>query len=419
MSWIDIAIIGAVVLVGLIGLLKGVKKSALSLGAFVISFLVAFFLANVVAEALLGVDVIKGFVLGNGQEGGWSLASWIYNGRGGMQMDGESFLFLNFFKPMDDIVNSVTTAAPPEMGFAMYGAYVLFSAIIGVGLFIVARFLLIIPIAIIKSFLGGKGGVLGRLFGFLLGCVRGALWALAIMVVFTSVGGYTFASGINSVQAEFEHNAVICNRFYSAAYSIRNKLFLPNADTYGRVVELVYKTEPDDTENEKLTGNRLKLYIDISNLGYDGTPWTIDQNQCRSFNAEVGAERAGAEFQSVGFDAATNAILEYNKSVAAKIDNIEITISDDTLGTLCGLTNGDGNTLTAKTDALWAALRAYANSYTDPTEDDTDKKNSTLSTNYDNAVAALNELKAMYAPFDEAFGLTFPELTLPEKKVFA
>ena len=66
MSWIDIAIIALVVLFGLAGVLKGVKKSALSLGAFLVAFVLAFFLANVVAEAFMGIEGVKNFVVGNG-----------------------------------------------------------------------------------------------------------------------------------------------------------------------------------------------------------------------------------------------------------------------------------------------------------------------------------------------------------------
>ena len=65
MSIADIVIISLVAFFAVIGVLKGVQKSALSTCAFLVAFLLAFFLSKVVAEALLGVDGISKFVIGN------------------------------------------------------------------------------------------------------------------------------------------------------------------------------------------------------------------------------------------------------------------------------------------------------------------------------------------------------------------
>lgn len=76
MSYIDIAIIGVVVLGALIGLWKGFFKTLISFFGGLVSFLVAFFLTKVIAEALLDVGAIRNFVVGSGS--GWSLYSWIH-----------------------------------------------------------------------------------------------------------------------------------------------------------------------------------------------------------------------------------------------------------------------------------------------------------------------------------------------------
>ena len=63
MSWIDIAIIALVVLMGTLGVFKGTKKSALALAAFLAAFVIAFLLTNVITELLLSVPVINKRVL--------------------------------------------------------------------------------------------------------------------------------------------------------------------------------------------------------------------------------------------------------------------------------------------------------------------------------------------------------------------
>ncbi|MDE6294328.1 MAG: hypothetical protein K2L88_06895, partial [Clostridiales bacterium] len=321
MSWIDVGILAAVVLLGVIGIFRGVQKSALSLGAFLVAFILAFFLANVIAEAMLGIDGVKMFVLGDGvgEKAQWSLANWIYSGVNNAQ-DDKSFLFLNFYKPIRDIISSAQVSIPAEagvspadIGFAMYGAFMILSAICGVGIFIIVRFLLIIVTVIVKSFIGKKKSALSRVFGFVLGAVRGALWMFAITVVFTCFGGYTFASAIKSIENEYENNTVVCGYFNEWAYGLRNKLLLPNKDAYGRIVEMVYKKEAGaDPNAEKLPYDRLRVFVGVSNLGYDKNPWSIDLKTKKRVDGTADATaRVGSEFAKTGFGAIAQAILDY------------------------------------------------------------------------------------------------------------
>ena len=155
MAWIDIAILAIVVLFGVFGVLRGIKKSALSLGAFLVAFVLAFFLANVIAEAMLGIDAVKGFVLGNGvfgEEGGFSLANLVYQGLGDNRAGiGEGSLLAEYyFNPIAEIIAQSSVNVTPEQGMAIYIAFIMFSAICGVAIFIVVRFLLMIVTAIVK-----------------------------------------------------------------------------------------------------------------------------------------------------------------------------------------------------------------------------------------------------------------------------
>ncbi len=423
MSWIDVAILALVVLLGLIGVVKGVKKSALTLAGFIISFLLAFFLANVVAEALLGIDVIKEFVLGNGFDKGshWSLAQWIYGGVGG-KWDESSALYKNFAKPIFDIIESAKDVTIDKtQGFALYGAFLIFSAIVGVGIFFVVRFILIIVTFIIKTFMSKRNTVLTRLFGFLVGALRGALWAFAFTVVFSSMGGYTFATGIKNIGNEYENNAVVCGYFNDWAYGLRNKLFLPDKDAYGRLVEMVFTTQstpPDPSAG----GERLKLYLAASNLGYDNYPYTLVDNDHYEFDAGFAQARAAEEFASTEFDAVVKAILDYNKAMADKVFD-QTQLNDVTSETFKRYTTmiepSDTNiNIDGITNELWTLLRKYEADYNSFDEDtELSLQNSTLKSDYDAIVLKLNELKEKYSELETCFG-GFPDTELPSVKLF-
>ncbi|MDE6201776.1 MAG: hypothetical protein K2M47_07905 [Clostridiales bacterium] len=427
MSWIDVALLAVVVLVGLLGVLKGAKKSALSLGAFLIAFLLAFFLSTVIAEALLGIDGVKDFVLGNGVDAKaqWSLAKFIYSGW--KVPDDKSFLFANFYKPMNDVIKNATTAIPStgidvaQAGFAIYGAFVLFSAICGVGIFIVVRLLLIIVTVIIKSYIGKKKTVMSRLVGFLIGAVRGAMWVFAFTLVFSCFAGYTFVPGIESIQNEYGDKAVMCNYVNDWAYGLRNKLFLPNKETYGRLVEMVYKkTSTDNSNAEKLAGDELKLFINVSNLGYDGAPWSID-NHKRKFTEPDNTTiklRVSSEFESTGFDAVVQAILDYNNSIAAKIDGKKTGLTSQQFTTYDQIVAGAGmDNIDERMDDLWHAMRKYEYDYSQPLAEDEEAtvRNSTLSQDYNAIKSLILNIQSKYEPFAEVFG-AFPEIELPELK---
>ena len=421
MSWIDVAIIALVVLIGLLGVWRGVKKSALSLGAFIIAFLLAFFLANVIAEALLGIDSIKSFVLGNGFEANsqWSLAKWIYGGTAGKNLEEHKYLWENFYKPMTDIIKSANVGVSAEVGLALYGAFMMFSAICGVGIFIVVRLLLIIVTVIVNSYIGKKKSVMSRLFGFVLGAIRGALWVFAFTVVFSCFGGYSFVSGINAIEKEYENNAVMCNYFNDGAYGMRNGLLLPDKDTYGRLVEMVYKKKPGDDPNaEKLSGERLSLFINVSNLNYENTPWSI-VDQKRKFDDTSAKKRVSSEFESTGFDNVAQAILNYNQSIADLVDDTsklnDVTSQFQSLNFIVAPSNESYNMNVLMTE-LWTKLRKYEQDYNHPAEDkEVSELNSTLAADYKAVSDTIDAIKAKYVPFESAFG-AFPTLELPQQK---
>lgn len=430
MSWIDVALLAVVVLVGLVGVFKGVKKSALSLGAFLIAFILAFFLSTVIAEALLGIDGVKDFVLGNGvdEKAQWSLAKLIYGGIGSLKLDEKSYLFLNFYKPMADVIKTANSAIPAtginvaQAGLAIYGAFMMFSAICGVGIFIVVRLLLIIVTVIVKSYIGKKKSVLSRLGGFLIGAVRGALWMFAFTLIFSCFAGYTFIPGIDSIQNEYGDKAVMCNYVNDWAYGLRNKLLLPDKDTYGRLVEMVYKKQSSaDPNAEKLAGDELKLFINVRNLGYDGAPWSITSQKKRKFDDsdETIKLRVASEFESTGFDVAVQAILDYNASIADKIDAKTTGLTSQQFTTYNKVVaDPDMVNIDGLMNDLWRAMRQYEYDYNHPAEEtETTVLNSTLSQDYNVIKSLIANIQSKYETFAEVFG-EFPEIEIPELKKF-
>lgn len=422
MSWIDVGIIGLVVLCGLIGVLRGVQKSLLSLGAFFIAFILAFFLANVIAEALIGMSSTKGFVLGDGNFGGdgFSLANWLYKSMFPVGEDGvivsnlpgeDTFLYEKFYKPVLDIIGSAKVEVDPTYGLAMYYAFMMFSAMVGVALFIIVRFLLVIVTVIIKSYIGKRKTVMTRLFGFAVGFVHGGLWALVITLIFSCMGGLP-VSAFSSIEGEYEHpNAVFCQHINSGAYAIRNSMFLPSADMYGRIVNEVIITESEGPKGDKLSGHRLELFINLNNLNYDNHPWSINEaTRLREFDENGAIARTGSEFKLVGFEQAYNAILEYNAAVAAAVDNLELlTDIDETMfGTYNDMIATGNTSVSALMDKLTGELRAYKQDYKTAGREDADDINWTarLKTDYDNILDTINAIKAQFAALGGSVELT-------------
>jgi uncharacterized membrane protein required for colicin V production len=81
-----------------------------------------------------------------------------------------------------------TDAFTVNNGLALYLAFMTFSTVVGIGIFLVARMLLMIVTMIIKSFIPKRKSAVNRLFGFVVGAARGAVWSLAFTLVFSVVG---------------------------------------------------------------------------------------------------------------------------------------------------------------------------------------------------------------------------------------
>lgn len=336
MSIADIIIISLVALFAVIGVLKGVQKSALSTGAFLVAFLLAFFLSKAVAEALLGVAGIRKFVIGTD---GWSLYSWIYGGVGSMGEGSSEFIAKNFFEPIINIISKYpgyTDVFTVNNGLALYLAFMTFSTAVGIGIFFVARLLLMIVTMIIKSFIPRRKSAVNRLFGFVVGAARGAVWSLAFTLVFSVFAGFSFLSFVGDFQKEYE-TSVVAKHVNTIAYSIKNKFYLPDEDMYMRLVEqsglVVVKDDEDD--DDKLVGSKADIYVNLYNLNYNESPYGIDDKGNITVAEDAESNRINTQlFKDTGFAAAIDAIMAYNAAAAESIKS----------GSIDGLDNGDLHT---------------------------------------------------------------------------
>ncbi|MCH5351397.1 MAG: hypothetical protein J1F39_05480 [Clostridiales bacterium] len=343
----DIIVIALIALFGVIGVLIAVKRSLLSLGAFVVAFVIAFFLANVVAEALLSIDGVRSFVIGNS---GWSLYTWIYGGLSGAleahyPIDMATYemvsggtptaLGTSFFAPIIAIIKDYSYSAQftADQGLALYMAFVMFSGIVGVGLFVVIRVILVVVETMIKAFIRDKddnGKIPGpaRAFGLIAGMVKGFAVSISLLILVSTLGGVLFLNltsdneSPKSIGSDIE-SSVITKHVTGWGFAARDALFLPNFDMYGRIVEasgLTVKEEHVDS-GKGLIAHDLEMYNYFRNLNYyNGDPYTknadgygVEPDNVSEYRFEY------KRYKEVYFGNVVRAILEYNDAAADKI----------------------------------------------------------------------------------------------------
>lgn len=424
MSWVDIVIIALVVLLAGLGVLKGVKKSAVALGAFLVAFVISFFLAKVVAEAMLGIAGVKQFVLGSD---GFSLFTWIRSMLGDAEeFTGYSpFIIDNFYNPVMDIIGQSNATLNIIDGRALYLAFVVFSAIVGVGLFIVIRLLLTIVTVIIKSYIGKKKSGLSRALGFFVGAVRGFAWAMAITIVFTSIGGFTTLNAFNTVEGEYE-KSVIGKYVNDWSYTIRNKLYLPDADMYARIVDASGLTvdEGDKTPTD-VTGARLDIYISLMNFNCMGDKYSKDLDDKLTVNTEVAEISPDTDFNDGGYANVIKSIMNYNATAAKGVWDKELLSGDvpaTELGQYMDIIQYGSESIYNTWNDLLNEFRNYE-VLIDDSRDITNASvieavNRDLKSRHDRINDKLETLSSQYAALATDFG-AFPELTLPEVVVLS
>lgn len=427
MSIADIVIISLVAFFAVIGVLKGVQKSALSTCAFLVAFLLAFFLSKVVAEALLGVDGIRKFVIGTE---GWSLYTWIYGGIESVNAGSSEFISKNFLQPIMEIIGKYpgyTDVFTVNNGLALYLAFMTFSTVVGIGIFLVARMLLMIVTMIIKSFIPKRKSAVNRLFGFVVGAARGAVWSLAFTLVFSVVAGFSFLGFIGDFQKEYE-TSVVAKHLNSIAYTVKNKFYLPDEDMYMRLVEqsgLVVVEGDGEDEDDRLVGAKADIYVYLQNLNYTEDVYKIADGKI-TVDPDAASKMIDTTlFEDTGFSQAVEAIMAYNTAAAESIENGSLDgLENSTLHTYIETIHDGQNSIydilfmhgtTTDGQPLVATKLANYQTEIDSTKLLSDKDaietaNRTLVSMYDDIISDFAVLGEKYRVIAETFGALTLEL---------
>lgn len=412
MSWVDITIIAVVALFAIIGVVKGVKKSALTLTAFLISFIAAFFLAKVVTEALLNVEVIKGIVMGPEK----SLYSWLLTSVSDTLPS--EFILKNFYQPVIDIVSqyTFTESFTINQGIALYYSFSIATVAVGAVLFILVRIVMSIICMIIKSYFGKKKSGLSRLGGMVVGAVRGAAWTFAVVIMFTFVSGLTALSPINVVETELE-KSVIGKYVNQYSFAVKNK-FLPDYEQFDRIVNasgLAVK-EGDDEDKDGLVGGQLEIYIDLLTLNYTSGGYATDDNG-NPYLMENSIAIDPTLYADCGFDQAVRAISEYNNQAAEFVMNGGIAEASAAALSFYVTTIQEANdSIYNRTNELYTALANYEKAVEDaralqsPDSELIEETNRDLQSKYNGVKSIFDRMGELYDSLT-----LFPEfnVTLP------
>lgn len=193
MNYVDVAIIAIMVLFALIGLWKGVAKTAIKLVCFVASVVVAYFIGGYLLDKALTVGFVKKLVVGDG----FSLYKLYYGGlsselAAATTAPEVSGIFGLFVAPM---IERFTAMGGPSVYGITYGQFVAISLsvntltlLITLVVYGVVRLLAHILAKILKKiFVHGKPKAVGRIVGFVVGAVRGAAIVAVLMIISTVI----------------------------------------------------------------------------------------------------------------------------------------------------------------------------------------------------------------------------------------
>ena len=240
MSYIDIAIIAVVVLGALLGLWKGFFKTLISFFGWLVSFLLAFFLTRVIADALLDVGAIRQFVVGTD---GWSLYSWIYGKL--PDLSSVSGVLAVLLKPILAIAEAGGGDAAENVALLLANG--IFCIIVCIGLFIAIRLLLLLFTMFANAMTKNRFvGALNRLLGLVLGAVKGLSFIVIIMIIMSFAMGLSFMA---PVRAQLD-KSVLGAPIYNQVYKLTDKFLSGDNDTLVKLRDYMGKGDKEEEEGE-------------------------------------------------------------------------------------------------------------------------------------------------------------------------
>lgn len=184
MQVVDIIIIAIVALSALLGLKNGAFKTIVSIFTWIVALAAAYFLAPIVADALIEIDVVQSFVIG--------AESSIYSVISSVVPDVllESGFVEGIFEPYLEAVESAASlgALTTSEANALMIAYALFSAIVFIAVVIVIRliaFIIRLILDMVQQVI--PVGIISRILGMIFGAVKGVLHVAIICIVFVYI----------------------------------------------------------------------------------------------------------------------------------------------------------------------------------------------------------------------------------------
>lgn len=256
MSYLDIAFLGLVLILALTGLKTGFIKSLFGTFGWLIALVIALFAAKPLANALAG-GFCKDFVYGTE---GWSfylafkqrlpenvLALPVGASEAQIKSALGNGIFGTFMKPFVRFFQSSTFAKSglnPGEGLGLFMGNLVFTFIIGVILFVVARVLVSILGSMLISAVNSYKplSAVNRILGFVFGAARGALYAAVLLLCASLFTGFTFMKGYNKEI----NKSTICKPLTEYAVKIPEKLL--NQAWFNKILKDsgLKPAEPDD-----------------------------------------------------------------------------------------------------------------------------------------------------------------------------
>lgn len=218
MSIIDIVIIAIVALAAIIGIWKGFFKTLISFFGWLVSIVIAIFLAKVVAEALLDVEFIKNVVLGPSNSLFTAFKGMLPSALQSLPIDatseqigealGNPFLMILLSQPIKLLSSAIMTSSTATVadGLALLIANSIYVILVGIAIFIAIRILMMLFTLFANSMTKNKTiSALNRFFGFLLGAVKGAAF---VVVGFVIISYFITSSALSGFRNELDKSLI-------------------------------------------------------------------------------------------------------------------------------------------------------------------------------------------------------------------
>ena len=269
MSYVDIAIIAVVAFFGLLGLWKGVGESLIKLICFAGATVVAFILVDYVTGWLLDWDLTRGLLIGDG----FSLRSLYYEAIGGEGFSATSGVMAHYVQPMIDRYSALGIGV--YYGSVSLGEFVSLCMVYNsltivcwlIVYAVVRAIISLIGWILTKIFVREEKNAFSRIFGFIVGAVRGLTLVMILLLVSTVIFPFEWATGYT----ETVSNSILGNPVAQITYMGTDMAVYADPATEELMAKVGYKklTFDEKKSASKTALDEYRAYL-ISKAGENG-----------------------------------------------------------------------------------------------------------------------------------------------------